>query len=78
MPRQAIEEIVSLTGGAVRIDTLGGRQVATVRGRRLPMVGLGAVMGIADEATRALVIVSTRDGDYALGIDAVLDSEELV
>jgi len=78
VPRQAIEEIVSLTGGAVRIDTLGGRQVATVRGRRLPMVGLGAVMGIADEATRALVIVSTRDGDYALGIDAVLDSEELV
>lgn len=78
LPRQSIEEIVSLNGAAVRIDPLGEGRVATVRGRRLPMLELGALLGLAVEAPTTLAIISTRDGDYALAVDAVLDTEELV
>ncbi|MDP1026019.1 chemotaxis protein CheW [Sphingomonas sp. KR1UV-12] len=78
LPRQSIEEIVALRGAAVRLDMLGGTTVATVRGRRLPMVELGSLLNIPDAKVTALAIVATRDGQYALGIDEVLDTEELV
>ena len=77
MPRQSIEEIVSLAANAVRIDALGEAKVATVRGRRLPLVELAPLLGLIGTST-ALAIVSTRDGNYAMAIDAVLDTEELV
>ena len=77
LPRQAIEEIVSLANPAVRIDPLGGGRVATVRGERLPLAELGATLGIGGTAA-VLAIVATRGGHYALAIDAVLDTEELV
>lgn len=78
LPRQSVEEIVSLSGGAVRIDPVGDTQVATVRGRRLPLVALGELLGVAAPDPTALAIISTREGDYALAIDSVLDTEELV
>lgn len=77
LPRQSIEEIVSLSAPTVRIDALADGAVATVRGRRLPLISLGGLLGL-DERPTVLAIVSTRDGQYALGIDAVLDTEELV
>jgi two-component system chemotaxis sensor kinase CheA len=77
MPRQSIEEIVSLANPSVRIDPLGGGRIATLRGERLPLVSLGDVLGIDDAAT-VLAIVTTRDGHFALAADAVLDAEELV
>ena len=76
--RQSVEEIVTLRGDQVRIDTIGGVQIATVRGRRLPLVQLGQLMGLCAVQFETLAIISTRDGDYALGIDQVLDTEELV
>ncbi len=78
LPRQSIEEIVALAGGAVRIDALGDAVVATVRGRRLPVVDLGGLLGIDDAPVEALAIIATRDGHYALAIGEVLDTEELV
>lgn len=78
MPRQTIEEIVMLRGQAVRLDMLGDAEVVSVRGRRLPLVRLGALLGIAGGRADTLAIVGTRDGDYALAVDAVLDTEELV
>ncbi|SFP75147.1 chemotaxis protein CheA [Sphingomonas rubra] len=77
LPRQAIEEIVSLKNSAVRIDHLGAGRVATVRGERLPLADLGTTLGVGGEPT-VLAIVATRDGHYALAVDAVLDTEELV
>lgn len=77
MPRQSIEEIVSLANPAVRIDPLGGGRIATVRGERLPLVSLGEILGV-DDAASVLAIVATRDGHFALAVDAVLDAEELV
>ena len=78
IPRQAIEEIVKPRGDTVRVETIGDTAVAWVRGRRLPLVSLAALMGIAAGVPATFAIVSTREGDYALGIDEVLDTEELV
>ena len=78
LARQAVEEIVALRGDQVRITQVGGVDMATVRGRLLPLVNLGALLQLSDATVETLAIVSTRDGDYALGIDCVLDTEELV
>jgi two-component system chemotaxis sensor kinase CheA len=79
--RQSVDEILRVRGEAVRIDRVGDAEVATVRGRRLPLVSLGRLLGIGepdDDAGRTLAIISTRDGEYALAIDHVIDTEELV
>jgi two-component system chemotaxis sensor kinase CheA len=78
LARQAIEEIVRVRGEQVRIDTIGDAATVAVRGRRMPLVSLGRLLKIADTPPTNLVIVSTREGDYALGVDTVLDTEELV
>ncbi|MCP3734434.1 chemotaxis protein CheW [Sphingomonas sp. RP10(2022)] len=82
--RQSVDEILRVRGEAVRIDTVGDAEVATVRGRRLPLVSLARLLGIVESESegggggQTLAIVSTRDGDYALAIDRVIDTEELV
>ena len=78
LPRQSVEEIVTLRGDAVRIDTVGDAAIATVRGERLPLVMLGRVLELPHQAVGPLAIIGTRDGKFALGVDAVLDTEELV
>jgi len=78
LPRQTVEEIVTVRGDAVRIDTIGDATIATVRGKRLPLVMLGHVLGLETRVAGTLAIVSTREGVFALGVDAVLDTEELV
>ncbi|HVI98561.1 MAG TPA: chemotaxis protein CheA [Sphingomonas sp.] len=82
VPRQAIEEIVTVrAAGAVRIDRLGDAPIATVRDRRLPLLALGEVLGLADDhddQVETLVIVGVSGGAYAIAVDSVLDNEELV
>ncbi|WP_419808696.1 chemotaxis protein CheA [Sphingomonas sp.] len=79
LPRQSVEEIVTANGASVRLDTLGDAPVATVRGRRLPLLSLAELIGVEGAGgADTLAIVSTRDGDYVLAVDAVLDTEELV
>ncbi|URW76754.1 chemotaxis protein CheW [Sphingomonas donggukensis] len=81
IPRQAIEEIVSEHGEAIRIDQIGDSQVVTVRDRRLPLVDLAGRLRLAAPASaqpRMLVIVGIGVGSYAVAVDAVLDAEELV
>ena len=79
LPRQTVEEIVTTAGSSVRLDEIGDTTVATVRGRRLPMLRLAPLIGVADGGkAAALAIVATRDGNFALAVDAVLDTEELV
>lgn len=81
VPRQAIEEIVSESSEAIRVDRIGSAEVVTVRDRRLPLVELADVLGIGGNvcAMRTmLAIVSVGEGSYALRVDDVLDNEELV
>ena len=78
LPRQSVEEIVTVRGDAVRVDTIGDAAIATVRGERLALVMLGRVLGLDEGPIGTLAIIGTRDGKFALGVDAVLDTEELV
>ena len=79
--RQAIEEIVHVGGDAIRVDLLGDTPAATVRDRRMPLVDLGALLGLreADPASAdMLAIISASGGSFAVAVDSVLDHEELV
>jgi len=76
--RQSVEEIVKVRGDRVRIDQIGGSTIATVRGRRLPLVVLGSLLGIEAQGAQTLVIVAAREGQFAMAVDEVVDTEELV
>ncbi len=82
VPRQAVDEIVAVSSSAVRIDRLGDTMLATVRGRRLPLVSLGEVLGVRDPDDAApgalLLIVNLPGGTFALATDNVIDTQELV
>lgn len=81
IPRSAIEEILRASGAAVRIETVGDSAIATIRGRRVPLVLLADLTGAgaAGEAERSIVLLKPAGGDlYALAVDAVHDHEELV
>jgi two-component system chemotaxis sensor kinase CheA len=82
IPRSAIDEILRVAGGAVRFDRVGEAEVAMVRGRRVPVVGLSALLGIAPSVGREeqkIILLKPAGGDvYALIVDAIHDHEELV
>ena len=79
VPRQAVEEIVKEQGAGVRVDRVGDAWIATVRDRRLPLISLSRLLGIGERSGRGLLaIISVGEGTYALAIDGVLDTEELV
>jgi two-component system chemotaxis sensor kinase CheA len=81
IPRSAIEEIVRAKGESVRIERVGGTGIATIRGRRVPLVSLAVVLGReSDEASEErLILLRPAGADvYALAVDAVHDHEELV
>jgi two-component system chemotaxis sensor kinase CheA len=79
--RQAIEEIVHVSGDAIRVDLLGDTPTATVRDRRMPLVDLAALLGLREAnpvAADMLAIISASGGSFAVAVDSVLDHEELV
>ncbi len=82
IPRSAIEEIVRVKGGGVRVETVGGAAFVTVRGRRLPLVDLRYSLGLdlcPDPASQSLVLLRPAGADlYALAVDDIHDHEELV
>ena len=82
IPRSAIEEILRAGAGAVRIDAVGEARVATIRGRRVPLVDLAELLGVESDGAEGegkIVLLKPAGGDlYALGVDAVHDHEELV
>ncbi|WEK42840.1 MAG: chemotaxis protein CheW [Candidatus Sphingomonas colombiensis] len=78
LPRQAVDEIVSTRADVVRIDTIGEGQIATIRDRQLPVVELDAVLGLPRRAPSLLMVLDGPGGTYALAVDTVLDTEELV
>ena len=78
--RQSIEEIVTVRGDLIRVDMLGDTPIATVRDRRLPLVALCGTLGLRDDVPKieTLAIVSVAGGSFAIAVDEVLDTEELV
>lgn len=84
IPRGAVREILLEGGDIVRIDRVGGGELATVRGEQYPLLRLETVLGRGrhhgdDVDDRALVIVRPGQGQsYALSVAAIHDHEELV
>ena len=82
IPRSAIDEILRVGGGSVKIDQVGEAEVATVRGRRVPLVGLPELLGVETRTQRddqKIILLKPAGGEvYALLVDAVHDHEELV
>ncbi len=84
IPRGAVREILLENSDTVRIDRVGGGELATVRGQRYPLLRLEEVLGCPrdaeeDDDDRALVIVRPGQGQsYALSVAAIHDQEELV
>ncbi|MDQ3140359.1 MAG: chemotaxis protein CheW, partial [Pseudomonadota bacterium] len=82
IPRSAIEEIVRSRGNSVRIEQLGGARIASIRDKRVPLIALGTVLGVAAEAAegaQTMIVLKPAGGDvYALAVDHVHDHEELV
>ena len=84
IPRGAVREILLENGDTVRIDRVGGGELATVRGEQYPLLRLETVLGREasdddDADDRALVIVRPGQGQsYALSVAAIHDHEELV
>ncbi|NTS64077.1 chemotaxis protein CheW [Sphingomonas sp. HHU CXW] len=83
LARQAVEEIVAVdtrtSEGALRIDRFGGSAMTAVRGRRMPMIDLPALLSLDTPETVAMVaILNVREGSFALGISGVVETQELV
>ncbi|PXW77584.1 two-component system chemotaxis sensor kinase CheA [Blastomonas natatoria] len=84
MPRSAIREILFDSNSQVRIQQVGGSDLAYIRGECLPYVALETLLGLdmdAEPQTRYRTIVTVNaasDLRYALSVEAVIDHEELV
>jgi two-component system chemotaxis sensor kinase CheA len=84
MPRSAIREILFDNNSQVRVQQVGGSDLAYIRGECLPYVALETLLGLdfdPEALTRHRTIVSVNaasDLRYALSVEAVIDHEELV
>ena len=82
MPRSYVEEIVRTAGEEMEDTVLGGRRFITLRGQRIPCVGLEEVLGvetITPREARLYVLIKLVGGDvFGLAVDAIHNHEELV
>ncbi|HMO75791.1 MAG TPA: chemotaxis protein CheW [Sphingopyxis sp.] len=86
VPRGAVREILLESSDSVRIDRVGGGELATVRGEQFPLLRLEQLLGCAagesedeDAEDRAVILVRPGQGvSYALSVAAIHDHEELV
>ena len=79
LARQTVEEILTVDQAQVRVDRFGDGAMVVVRGTRLPLVELPRLLGAsAPPPSRLLAVVAAREGRYALALDGVTDTQELV
>ena len=82
VPQANIEQIVRTASADIALTRMGGTQVVTIEGKRLPYLPLGAVLGLSGDAdelpTVIIVLKAGRSGHYALGIDRIVEYEDLV
>lgn len=84
--QSSIHELVRVKSHeiATRISRIKGADVLRLRGRLLPLVRLGQVLGLQDAAevneSRGLdvIVVETGNARYGLVVDGLHDSEEIV
>ena len=84
IPRSYVEEIVFGSSAHVEFAQAGDRQLVTFRGKRVPCLLLGDVMGSeaagsCDWSTKTLILVRLASDDvFALAVDRVFDHEDVV
>ncbi|HEV7233385.1 MAG TPA: Hpt domain-containing protein [Sphingorhabdus sp.] len=82
--RNAVVEILSSSNRNVKIEELGGTQVAFIRGERFPYAKLETLLDIEEAAhcehgSRTLIVVRPAIGTtFVLDVANVIDNEELV
>jgi two-component system, chemotaxis family, sensor kinase CheA len=83
MSRNSVAEILALSSSHVQIENVAGYRLAKVRGKRMPCARLEDIleMEAAEQGHqgRTLIIIRpARGAEYALDVEAVVDTEELV
>lgn len=78
VPRQSVEEIIAIGSDAVQMSDAGDAMLVVVRGRRLPLARLSDLLGLPRGSDAMLILVNLPGGTYALTVDAVVDTQELV
>ena len=84
LPRSSIQEILHSENENVTIETMGGGEIAVIRGVKVPHVTLEEILGLESEgdihdAHRTIIAIDAgSEQKYALSVPAVLDHEELV
>jgi two-component system, chemotaxis family, sensor kinase CheA len=84
IPRNAVVELLAINNNQVKLETVGGCQIATIRGESMPYSRLETVLGLSDidttgEQDRIIVVIKPIIGvRYALDVASVIDHEELV
>lgn len=80
--RSSVVEILSVSNANVTIETVAGKQIANVRGRRLPYGKIEDILEIPlvqSGDSRILIVINPAVGcQFALDVAEVLDNEELV
>lgn len=84
LPQANIVELVQTGGQEKRIETVSNAEVLRLRGALIPLIRLKEALSLEDESeTEAsddcqLVVVEAGRSRFALAVDRVLDSEEIV
>ncbi len=83
VPQSYIEEIIHASSNALDFTRVGERSLVTFRGKRVPCLMLGDVLGLAEseisERERTMVMLRLASGDlFALGVDRIHSHGDLV
>jgi two-component system chemotaxis sensor kinase CheA len=88
LPHACIIELVRADGNEKRIERVSGVEVLRIRGKLLPLVRLSELLGMRASGNQRsdddpcqedqIVVVEANEIRFALAVDQVLDSEEIV
>ncbi|HRN54620.1 MAG TPA: chemotaxis protein CheW, partial [Gemmatimonadaceae bacterium] len=74
LPLQAVRELVDAPViTPVPLAPTALRRHCALRGQHLPVLDLGALLGIAREPAEVAIALVADDGSFALGVDDALD-----
>lgn len=82
--RSSVVEILSASNANVKVEELGGRKIASIRGERYPFARLEDVLQIGSEdldgsESRTFIVMRPAIGStFVLAVASVIDNEELV
>jgi two-component system chemotaxis sensor kinase CheA len=80
--RNSVVEILSRKNPNVEIEQVGGKNIAVIRGKRMPYARLEDILALSNEnqsSDRTLLVINPAvGGKFALDVESVIDHEEMV